>query len=991
MYAFIRRKNRIIHEQYPVVEFKSKEELGQFVEKDFKELVSKIFPKRWISEIEKVRLEQRACLKRLTQVYVPQIALEDAIDNFVSSKEKALVITGESGMGKSALLANWIQKKEKEGTILKIIYHFVGMSKLKGNFRKIRQRLINEVRKIFGIIQNLEEKSETESVLDKELSIDEKKKNELQKLLFSTPQNENLVIILDGINNLTDMDDMKQLDWLPKYPENVKFIFSTPEDDPVMDVLKKMNYPVITMPALDIVSRKRLITDYLLQFGKKLLPAQTDRIANNGESANPMVLCALLDELRIFGVFEKLDAEIDRYLASQSITDFYTKVLERLEKIFDYSDTDASNLAKDILSLLYVSRDGLSETELVALTGAKPIYWSQVYNALGNNIMICGSLLNFSHSYIREAIKRRYFNDKKNENSYRLWIVHYLKTNRDIPEKRTNRELPYQLYHLEDSGGLYRFLKKQGISYWIEKDIHELAKYCRALNENDKKKMSIDIEKELELDTKDADKNELPEAYNLAGNLFYTLGFDNSLALKFIQQAMTIREEIQGNTHENTAESYHIMGLLHFEKGNYQKALEHYQQALNIRKKTLGNNHADTANSYNNIGLVYNSMGDYPQALMYLEQALCIQKIISGEKHIDTATKYNNIGLVYNSMGNKSKALENFQLALNIQEEVLGKNHNVTAISYNNVGMVYSGIGDYPKALMYVGQALNIQKELLGEKHINTALSYNNIGEINTLMGNYQNALEYFQWAYNIQIEILGEEHPNTVLVRNNLAGIYIKKGIDYFILNDNDLVINALTQAIKMIPAKGEIYAIRAAAYYQKGDTEAAMTDINKSIDLGCKDALGQAAKLILEKGNIHLKNNDFDQAITEYTMAVRLYPNYTTAYNIRGNAYYSKKDYNQAIADYSQAIRLNPNEAVYYSNRAGSYSCKGNYDRAIMDYSESIRLNPNNANTYSRRGNIYYFNRDYDRAIADYETVLKIDPNNANAMNAIEKIQKE
>ncbi|MDR0719780.1 MAG: tetratricopeptide repeat protein, partial [Treponema sp.] len=549
--------------------------------------------------------------------------------------------------------------------------------------------------------------------------------------------------------------------------ENVRFVFSTPKDDPVMDVFKRMNCPVITIPALDIESRKCLIKDYLLSFGKKLTPPQIDRIANDEESSNPMILRALLDELRFFGVFEKLDEEIDRYLAAKSIPDFYIKVLERLEKIFDYTDTAASNLSMDILSLLYVSRNGLSEAEITSLSGAKPLYWSQLYNAVKGNLIVCGGLINFSHNYIREAIKFRYFAEKDNENSYRLWLIHYFKTNPNVSKKRTYHELPYQFFNIGDLSGLYRFLMNYDVlEYWVKTDIVEFGKYWRVLREADKKKYPI--EKYLELNAKKKDKDDLYSLYSFLGMFIAFLGDDNAMALKFTQDALVLREEILGKEHEDTLTDYNNLGQMYFTMGEHQKALEYYQRALDIRKKTGGGNNSDTAVSYNNMGQVYYTMGNYQKALEYHQLALDIQKEICGEKDIDTATSYSNIGLIYSSLKNTQKAL------------------------------------------YYAQRALDIQKEILGEKHINTATSYNNIGEINTLMGNYQKALEYYQRALNIKEEILGKEHPQSVLIRNNLIGIHI----------------------------------ISAAAYYKKGDNDAAAASIKEAADLGCEDPAALVAK---------------------------------------------------------------------------------------------------------------------------------------------------
>jgi tetratricopeptide (TPR) repeat protein len=58
------------------------------------------------------------------------------------------------------------------------------------------------------------------------------------------------------------------------------------------------------------------------------------------------------------------------------------------------------------------------------------------------------------------------------------------------------------------------------------------------------------------------------------------------------------------------------------------------------------------------------------------------------------------------------------------------------------------------------------------------------------------------------------------------------------------------------------------------------------------------------------------------------------------------SRGEYDNAIADYTEALRLNPNYAAAYNNRGSAYDDKGMPDRAIEDYTAALRINPNHAN---------------------------------------------
>ena len=75
------------------------------------------------------------------------------------------------------------------------------------------------------------------------------------------------------------------------------------------------------------------------------------------------ILCSLCEELRHFGVFEELEEKIDSLLACNSFDSLYDKILTRLEE----QQPELRQQLRDMLCLLYVSRQGLQEHELCAI------------------------------------------------------------------------------------------------------------------------------------------------------------------------------------------------------------------------------------------------------------------------------------------------------------------------------------------------------------------------------------------------------------------------------------------------------------------------------------------------------------------------------------------------------------------------------------------------------------------------------------------------
>jgi tetratricopeptide (TPR) repeat protein len=135
--------------------------------------------------------------------------------------------------------------------------------------------------------------------------------------------------------------------------------------------------------------------------------------------------------------------------------------------------------------------------------------------------------------------------------------------------------------------------------------------------------------------------------------------------------------------------------------------------------------------------------------------------------------------------------------------------------------------------------------------------------------------------------------------------------------------------------------------------------------------------AQAFAESAMAAFGKKDYDKAIADYTQAIRIDPQFATAYSNRGSAYGMNGDYDKAIADYNKAMELNPGIMYLYNNRGAAYFDKGDHDRAMADFNQQIRLDPNFAPAYNNRGLVYEAKRDHDRAIADYNQAIRLDPN--------------
>jgi len=107
----------------------------------------------------------------------------------------------------------------------------------------------------------------------------------------------------------------------------------------------------------------------------------------------------------------------------------------------------------------------------------------------------------------------------------------------------------------------------------------------------------------------------------------------------------------------------------------------------------------------------------------------------------------------------------------------------------------------------------------------------------------------------------------------------------------------------------------------------------------VNCYGAKGKAEEFY-EQGKNFSSVENVDQAIDNYSKAIKINPNFAKAYNNRGIAYTLKKQYDLAIADFTKAIELDPKNGKAYHNRAIVYSYQGETDKARQDLQRAQRL---------------------------------------------------
>lgn len=249
------------------------------------------------------------------------------------------------------------------------------------------------------------------------------------------------IIVIDGVNDLGAAHDVpafevKEMDWLPAVmPSSCRVIITTTKADITYKSLSKRKDVYCTeVPQLfHVKSRRSLLTEYVgANYTHFLDEGHVTKICSSELAHLPLFYVALANELRVLGAHKSAQRHLDSYLHASTLADLWTAIIRRWTQDYGWLRPVSRNLAHsintqvsrdransgwvaDALRLLSVSRDGLTEAELL---GALRImgygknhevttaHW-ELFRLVTENALVHTSsgLLTFSHQAVRGAVE----------------------------------------------------------------------------------------------------------------------------------------------------------------------------------------------------------------------------------------------------------------------------------------------------------------------------------------------------------------------------------------------------------------------------------------------------------------------------------------------------------------------------------------------------------------------------------------------------------
>jgi NACHT domain- and WD repeat-containing protein len=268
------------------------------------------------------------------------------------------VVWGESGTGKSTLMAMATRKVQETLPHAHVIIRFIGVTGKSANGHTLLADICRNLCLFYG--------GEPAEIPEDPAKLQYAFREYLAKATEEHP----LILFLDAPDQLNDGDPARLLQWLPEVlPLNVKIILSTLKGVS-FDVLKERKEPVpffYEITPLTAADGRNALTAWLKRANRILQPHQTEQIIRDFEYAGcaPLYLHLAFEQAQHWESFarrQRLGRDIP-----EMIEEFYGN-LSRPEA--------HGSIVEKVLTAIRCAKQGLSDDEILGVLAADDEFWN---------------------------------------------------------------------------------------------------------------------------------------------------------------------------------------------------------------------------------------------------------------------------------------------------------------------------------------------------------------------------------------------------------------------------------------------------------------------------------------------------------------------------------------------------------------------------------------------------------------------------------------
>lgn len=131
---------------------------------------------------------------------------------------------------------------------------------------------------------------------------------------------------------------------------------------------------------------------------------------------------------------------------------------------------------------------------------------------------------------------------------------------------------------------------------------------------------------------------------------------------------------------------------------------------------------------------------------------------------------------------------------------------------------------------------------------------------------------------------------------------------------------------------------------------------------------------EFFFERGYLLLEMNEYNKAILDYNVSLKLNPNNVNIYTHLAFCYGKINDLETAIEYSNESIKLDPRNIIGYSNLAIFLRKKGEYDNSLAILTKAIDIENTNDRLYNSRADLFRYLGSFENAFSDIYKAIEI-----------------
>jgi len=314
------------------------------------------------------------------------------------------------------------------------------------------------------------------------------------------------------------------------------------------------------------------------------------------------------------------------------------------------------------------------------------------------------------------------------------------------------------------------------------------------------------------------------ESASVNGNLLLTLGIlhwrkgDYEKASEFLKAALEVAVSMKDKIF--ASECFNAIALVETGMGRTNEAIAAYQRAIQLAPTQLF--------PWNNLGILFNKLNRNEEALIAFHKAT--------ENKPSDAVSWNGLGDVYMKLSRPDEAIHSYLKAIELTPKF--------PIAWTGLGNAYFSVNSTENAFKAYQKAFT-----LNNRSTQTIVG---LAKVLALQGRENNAIQAYEAAINID--------PKNATTWDELGKVCLKAG-------SQEKAVVAFGKAIEIAPQTGTFYFNQAQAYLELGVHLEAIPLFEKSLTL--LESAEEKASVWNKLGDAFRQVGDYSRAVSAYQAA--------------------------------------------------------------------------------------------------------------------------